>query len=231
MSADNSVAAEVTTTSETNTNQFNSPKTKPMTIDVPNSAKHVTINERTDELSPQPRTQYYNENHINNNELHAIRAKEKDMQSKQVQRLMMQRNRAIERKKLSSAYAQTKTVVFPTKKAELSTSSSLQATMTNSSRNTPTSKTFNQNPSSFDSDSEIISKELHLEEKKEFDYGYHFLHNSGKGVSVARDLSSLKTPLHKEIIHKNTYFTPSLVELCAESLAANFERKPTTNLY
>jgi hypothetical protein len=184
--------------------------------------KHVMIAEPDDDDNPHKRNNFYHPNQINSNELHTIRAKERELQSKQVQRLLMQRNRAVERKKLSSAYAQTKTVVFPAKKAELSTSSGLSATNpTGSNRNTPTPKLGNF--PTVDLDAEAVQKELHLEDKKEFDYGYHFVHSSGKGVSVARDLSSLKRPLHKEIIHKNTYFTPSLVEICAEALSENFE--------
>lgn len=151
----------------------------PLTNEIVMSQKGVSIAEHDSGNEPTKRNTFYNHEPFNNNELHLIREKEKELQSKQIHRLLMQRNRTIERKKLSSAYAQTKNAVIPSRKLE--TPSNIVNPINNSSRNVLTPNRLQVSKLEEPEEDLKVNLELNLEEKKDFDFGYHFVHSSSKG--------------------------------------------------
>ena len=142
------------------------------------------------------------------NQLHEIRVKEWQMIETQRKKLASKIDRGLERKRLSSAFTHARKEV------------------------SNVNNVFNiKSPRDFSSSSmsnNITTKEDEEEQEDDILFGrkFHFVHIVEEDVTITKACSRASTAKtsSREKPLSQTYFVPSLVELCASAIANNFER-------
>ncbi|KAL9657787.1 hypothetical protein ABK040_013125 [Willaertia magna] len=129
------------------------------------------------------------------NQLHEIRMKERSMMRNQKKKLASEIDRHVERKRLSSAYTQSRYELLETLKEDNSKTSSRE--------NNPLSSRFRY--VHYSKDQVVISKAI------------------SRASSSASENSLQEGEVSTSI--ENTFFVPPLVELCARKIAKNFSKK------
>nr|CAG4708094.1 unnamed protein product [Naegleria fowleri] len=145
------------------------------------------------------------------NQLHEIRVKEWQMIETQRKKLASKIDRGLERKRLSSAFTHARKEV------------------------SNVNNVFNiKSPRDFSSSSmsnNITTKEDEEEQEDDILFGrkFHFVHIVEEDVTITKACSRASTAKtsSREKPLSQTYFVPSLVELCASAIANNFEQRPT----
>ncbi|KAG2379223.1 hypothetical protein C9374_007362 [Naegleria lovaniensis] len=145
------------------------------------------------------------------NQLHEIRVKEKQMIEVQRKKLASKIDRGLERKRLSSAFTHARK----------------EASNVNNVFNIKSPREFSTSAMS----NNIATKEDEEEQEDDVLFGrkFHFVHIIDEDVTITKACSraSTATTSLREKPLSQTYFVPSLVELCASAIANNFEQRPT----
>ncbi|EFC42914.1 hypothetical protein NAEGRDRAFT_68976 [Naegleria gruberi] len=151
------------------------------------------------------------------NPLHEVRMREKQMLDNQRKKLSSTIDRNLERKRLSSAYTNSR-------KQEKDSSVNLGNSI--SLLKSPREIQLSLNPTT--------QLKEDQEEETEFDTTFsrkfHYVHIQDEDVTVTKAFSRVSTAAKNQrriSTLSESYFIPSLVELCANEIAKNFEKRPT----
>lgn len=139
------------------------------------------------------------------NPLHEIRMKEKQMVDHQRKKLSSKIDRGLERKRLSSAF----------------TNARKEANNPNNIFNLKSPRDFNASVLS----TNVNTKEDEEDEDGIFGRKFHYVHMDDEDVTVTKAFSRVTTAVttKRDKPLSNTYFVPSLVEICATAIASNVE--------